>query len=219
MWAATGDPRSAAEVGRRGMRHVLVLRGPEGTKRAFDAHRQARAVAGLPKVTTDNFAYAALVYVGDTEEEGIEVGSKLLWFLNTSLKSAPQFNKFLPGAAPPAAAPDLYRTKPRAEAGPALQDLALQNAEKGVAPASRNAEKLISLSAADAMRQGILFAGNPDSVYRQIMEFYDKVGGFGHLALVGRSGYMTHAESSKSIRLFTQEVLPRLRAIKPMEVG
>ena len=214
MWAATGDPRSAAEVGRRGMRHVLVLRGPEGTKRAFDAHRQARAEAGLPKVTTDNFAYAALVYVGDTEEEGIEVGSKLLWFLNTSLKSAPQFNKFLPGAAPPAAAPDLYRTQPRAEAG-----LALQDAEKGVAPASRNAEKLISLSASDAMQQGILFAGNPDSVYRQIMEFYDKVGGFGHLALVGRSGYMTHAESSKSIRLFTQEVLPRLRAIKPMEVG
>jgi alkanesulfonate monooxygenase SsuD/methylene tetrahydromethanopterin reductase-like flavin-dependent oxidoreductase (luciferase family) len=224
MWVATGDPRSAAEVGRRGMRHVLVLRGPEGTKRAFDAHRQARAEAGLPKVTTDNFAYAALVYVGDTEQEGIEVGSKLLWFLNTSLKSAPQFNKFLPGAAPPAAAPDLYRSKPKAAAAPALQDpalqdLALQDAEKGVAPASRNAEKLISLSAPDAMRQGILFAGNPDSVYRQIMEFYDKVGGFGHLALVGRSGYMTHAESSKSIRLFTQEVLPRLRTIKPMEVG
>ena len=52
------------------------------------------------------------------------------------------------------------------------------------------------------MAQGILFAGNPDSVYRQIMEFYDKVGGFGHLSLVGRSGFMTHAESEKSIRLF-----------------
>ena len=135
MWAATGDPRSSAEVGRRGLRHILVLRGPEGTKRAYDAHRQARVEAGLPKVTTDNFAYAALVYVGDTEEEGIEVGSKLLWFLNTSLKSAPQFNKFLPGAAPPAAAPDLYRTQPRVEAG-----LTLKDAEKGVAPASRNAE-------------------------------------------------------------------------------
>lgn len=69
------------------------------------------------------------------------------------------------------------------------------------------------------MAQGILFAGNPDSVYRQIMEFHDKVGGFGHLALVGRSGFMTHDESKRSIRLFTQEVLPRLRAIKPTEVG
>ena len=34
--------------------------------------------------------------------------------------------------------------------------------------------------AKQAMAQGILFAGNPDSVYKQVMEFYDKVGGFGH---------------------------------------
>jgi hypothetical protein len=28
---------------------------------------------------------------------------------------------------------------------------------------------------------------------------------------------MTHRESEKSIRLFSQEVLPRLKAIKPVE--
>jgi hypothetical protein len=50
------------------------------------------------------------------------------------------------------------------------------------------------------------------------MDFYDKVGGFGHLSLVGRSGFMTHAESEKSIRLFTKDVLPRLREIKPVAV-
>ena len=215
MWAATGDPRSAAEVGRRGFRHVLVLRGPEGTRRAFEAHRKARAEAGLPRVTTDNFAYAALVYVGDTEEEGVEVGSKLLWFLNTSLKSAPQFNRFLPGAAPPQAAPGLYRTKPKApEPG-----MSMAGAEKGVASASQNAAKLMAITAPEAMQQGVLFAGSPDGVYRQIMEFYDKVGGFGHLCLIGRSGFMTHAESKKCIRLFSQEVLPRLREVAPVEVG
>ena len=210
MWAATGDPHSAAEVGRRGMRHVLVLRGPEGTKRAYDAHRKARADAGLPKVTTDNFAYAALVYVGDTDEEGVRVGSKLLWFLNTSLKSAPQFAKFLPGAAPPSAAPSLYRTQPRATP--------MGTPEKGVATASQNAQKLISITPAEAMAQGILFAGNPDSVYRQVTEYSERVGGFGHLALIGRSGFMTHEESKKGIRLFTQEVLPRLREIPTIEV-
>ena len=90
------------------------------------------------------------------------------------------------------------------------------NAEKGVAPASHNAARLIVITPEQAMAQGILFAGNPDSVYRQIMEFYDKVGGFGHLALIGRSGFMTHAESVKGIRLFANEVLPRLREIKPV---
>jgi alkanesulfonate monooxygenase SsuD/methylene tetrahydromethanopterin reductase-like flavin-dependent oxidoreductase (luciferase family) len=214
MWAATGDPRSAAEVGRRGFRHVLVLRGPEGTKAAYAAHRKARAEAGLPKVTTDNFAYAALVYCGDTEEEGIAGGEKLLWFLNTSLKSAPQYNKFLPGAAPPQAAPGLYRTKPKADPGIAFKD-----AEKGITPASQNAAKLMALTPREAMDQGILFCGTPDSVHRQIMEFYDKVEGFGHLALIGRSGPMTHAESMKGIKLFSQEVLPRLQAVKPVEVG
>src|SRR4051812_31701150 len=32
LWAATGDPETASEVGRRGMVNVLVLRGEEGTK-------------------------------------------------------------------------------------------------------------------------------------------------------------------------------------------
>jgi alkanesulfonate monooxygenase SsuD/methylene tetrahydromethanopterin reductase-like flavin-dependent oxidoreductase (luciferase family) len=190
------------------MVHVLVLRGPEGTKRAYAAHRKARAEAGLPKATTDNFAYAAFVYVGDTDEEGVRVGSKLLWFLHTSLKSAPQYSRFLPGNSPPQAAPQLYRTGPAAGAAPAGAALS----------AGQNAARLTSITAEQATAQGILFVGNPDSVYRQVMDFYDKVGGFGHLSLVGRSGFMTHAESEKSIRLFSKEVLPRLREIKPVTV-
>ena len=54
---------------------------------------------------------------------------------------------------------------------------------------------------------GILFVGNPDSVYRQIMDFHDKVGGFNHLSMIGRSGFMTHRELEKGIRLFSKEVL------------
>jgi alkanesulfonate monooxygenase SsuD/methylene tetrahydromethanopterin reductase-like flavin-dependent oxidoreductase (luciferase family) len=204
MWSATGDPETAAEVGRRGLVHVLVLRGPEGTKRAYAAHRQARREAGLPKVTTDNFAYAAFVYVGDTDEEGVRVGSKLLWFLHTSLKSAPQYSRFLPGSIDPEVAPNVYRSAPR----PGSTTLS----------ANQNAARLTSISVEGAQAQGILFAGNPDTVYRQIMEFYDKVGGFGHLTLIGRSGYMTHAESEKGIRLFSNEVLPRLREVKPVTV-
>ena len=212
LWSATGDPHTAAEVGRRGMVHVLVLRGPDGTKRAYQAHRRARAEAGLPKVTTDNFAYAAMVYVGETEAEGRAGGSKLLWFLNTSLKSAPQLSKFLPGMTPPEFAPQIYRTGPRP--APAAPDMV--NAEKGVAPASQNAAKLMALTTEEAMQQGILFCGTPESTYRQIMEFYDKVGGFGHLAMIGRSGFMTHEESVKGIKLFAREVAPRLREVKPV---
>src|SRR5204862_6176452 len=110
MWAATGDPETSAELGRRGMVNALVLRGPEASKRAFDAYREARREAGLPSPGPDRFAYAALCYVGDTDEEGVAVGSKLLWFLNTSLKQAPQMSKFLPGRNPPHLAPNIWRT-------------------------------------------------------------------------------------------------------------
>ena len=118
MWAATGDPETSAELGRRGMVNALVLRGPEASKRAFDAYRAARREAGLPAPGTDRFAYAALAYVGDTDEEGIRVGSKLLWFLNTSLKQSPQMSKFLPGRTPPEVTAQNYRTEPRPGAKP-----------------------------------------------------------------------------------------------------
>ena len=208
LWAATGDEETAAEVGRRGIINAIFLRGVEGTKRAYAAHRRARAELGLPTVTTDNFAYAAFVYVGDTDEEGLRVGSKLLWFLHTSLKSAPQYSRFLPGSAPPQLAPQIYRSgpSPAAPAGGAPRVLS----------ANQNAARLMSISPEDAIAQGILFVGDPDTVYKQVMDFYDKVGGFGHLSLVGRSGFMTHAESEKGIRLFSTEVLPRLREIKPV---
>jgi alkanesulfonate monooxygenase SsuD/methylene tetrahydromethanopterin reductase-like flavin-dependent oxidoreductase (luciferase family) len=213
MWAATGDPETAAEVGRRGMVHVLVLRGPEGTRRAYAAYRKARAEAGLPKVTTDNFAYAAFVYVGDTDEEGLRIGSKLLWFLHTSLKTAPQHSKFLPGSVRPELAPQVYRTVPKGETAvhPA-------NAGQGALSATQNAARLTSITAEEAIAQGILFVGNPDTVFKQLMDFYGKVGGFGHLSIIGRSGFMTHAESEKGIRLLAKEVLPRLREIKPVAV-
>jgi alkanesulfonate monooxygenase SsuD/methylene tetrahydromethanopterin reductase-like flavin-dependent oxidoreductase (luciferase family) len=199
LWAATGEPETSAELGRRGMINVLVFRGVEGTLRAWAAYRQARAEAGLPAPGPDRFSYTAFVYTGDTDEEGMRVGSKLLWFLNTGLKAAPQYSKFLPGQTPPEQAPALYRTRPAAAAGPAR-----------VAPASRNAAALIGIDAEQAIARGLMFAGNPDTVYRQIMEFQDKVGRFEHLILASRSGFMTHAEAEKGLKLFAKEVLPRL---------
>jgi alkanesulfonate monooxygenase SsuD/methylene tetrahydromethanopterin reductase-like flavin-dependent oxidoreductase (luciferase family) len=199
LWAATGDAETSAELGRRGIINAVVLRGPEATKRAFDAYRGARREAGLPAPGSDRFAYAALCYVGDTDEEGLRVGSKLLWFLNTSLKQAPQYSKFLPGRMRPEFAPQVYRTRPR----------------PGAPAAARPADSLIGITAEQAIARGILCAGNPDTVYKQIMDIHEKVGGFGHFIFVGRSGFLDHQEAEKGIRLLSKEVLPRLPAATP----
>jgi alkanesulfonate monooxygenase SsuD/methylene tetrahydromethanopterin reductase-like flavin-dependent oxidoreductase (luciferase family) len=88
-----------------------------------------------------------------------------------------------------------------------------------VASAGRNAAALVGITAEQAMARGLLFAGSPDTVYEQIRDFYAKVGGFGHLVMIGRSGFMTHAEAEKGITLFAQEVLPRLQELVPSPVG
>lgn len=218
LWAATGDPTTAQEVGRRGMVNVLVLRGAEETRRAWAAYRQARVEAALPAVDIKHFAYAAFVYVGDTHAEGVEIGSKLLWFLNTSLKSAPQYAKFLPGAVPAQLAPLVYRSTPHTPAanGPSS---GAPGTPQPAAPAMRNTAALVGLNAEQAMARGLLFAGNADTVYQQIREFYGKVGGFGHLVMIGRSGFMTHAEAEGGIKRFAQDVLPRLQDLVPVPVG
>ncbi|HEV3350843.1 MAG TPA: LLM class flavin-dependent oxidoreductase [Methylomirabilota bacterium] len=197
LWAATGDPTTSAELGRRGIVNVMVFRTAEETMRAWGSYRKARAEAGLPEPGPDRFGHTAFVYTGDTDEEGVRVGSKLLWFLNTALRSAPQYGKFLPGAVPAALAPALYTTKPR----------------PGVPAAARPAAGLIGITAEQAMAKGLMFAGNPDSVYRQIREYRERVGPFEHLVLASRSGFMTHAEATKGLRLFGKEVLPRLREL------
>jgi alkanesulfonate monooxygenase SsuD/methylene tetrahydromethanopterin reductase-like flavin-dependent oxidoreductase (luciferase family) len=194
LWAATGDPTTSAELGRRGIVNVMVFRSAEETMRAWASYRAARAEAGLPAPGPDRFGYTAFVYTGDTDEEGVRVGSKLLWFLNTGLKSAPQYSKLLPGAVPAQYAPALYRTKPR----------------PGSVAAPRPAAGLVGITAEQAKDKGLMFAGNPDSVYRQIKAFREKVGPFEHLVLASRSGFMTHQEATKGLKLFAKEVLPRL---------
>jgi alkanesulfonate monooxygenase SsuD/methylene tetrahydromethanopterin reductase-like flavin-dependent oxidoreductase (luciferase family) len=203
LWAATGDPRTTAECGRRGIITTLVLRGPEGTRKAWESYRRARREAGLPPPTRDMFGYAAMVYVGDTDEEGMRIGSKILWFLHTSLKTAPQMSKFLPGAAPPEAAPQIYRSA-RQETEGRQQD------KEAPRSASQNAAALVGISPEQAVAQGILFAGNPDTVCRQIMDFQRQAGAFGNLNIIGRSGFLTHTEAVKGIKMFAREVLPRL---------
>src|SRR5262249_22070029 len=48
------------------------------------------------------------------------------------------------------------------------------------------------------------------TVFRQIIDFQRKAGPFGNLNIIGRSGFLTHAEAVKGIKMFAREVLPRL---------
>jgi hypothetical protein len=160
------------------------------------AERRAHAARrGGAVARTDRFAYAALAYVGDSDAEGRRVGSKAL---------------VVPQHQPEAGAADVAAPAGAAAArnrGAELPDTTAARRRRGTA-----ADSPIGIDAKQAIAGGILCAGNPDTVYRQIMDIYDKVGGFGHFIFVGRPGFLDHQEAEKGIRLMAKEVVPRLPA-------
>src|SRR5205823_635894 len=136
----------------------------------------------------DRFAYLALACVGETDELGLQGVRKIMWYLQTN-KIAPQFRN-PPGYASTAAAI-------RAMRGGEVQ------ARRPVHQAP--AEELIE--------RGVIFAGNPDTVYAQIKRFNDYVGGLGNLMIMGQGGLLSHEETVSNLTLFANEVYPRLKEL------
>lgn len=57
---------------------------------------------------------------------------------------------------------------------------------------------------------GYYWIGSPDTVYRSIKSYYDESGGFGTLLLLAGFPLAAPASVARSLRLFAQEVAPRL---------
>jgi alkanesulfonate monooxygenase SsuD/methylene tetrahydromethanopterin reductase-like flavin-dependent oxidoreductase (luciferase family) len=63
---------------------------------------------------------------------------------------------------------------------------------------------------------GTYFLGDPDSVAAQLRDFYEVAGGFGTLLLVAGKDWATREKRERSLRLFMQEVAPKLRDLAPV---
>ena len=70
-----------------------------------------------------------------------------------------------------------------------------------------------STNLAEQMARGNVFAGTPDQVYDQIKGFYEYCGGFGNLMMMSQAGFMTFDETLASMKLFSEEVYPRLKEL------
>ena len=187
VWVSTTSPSGAARVGARGFIQATFLTGFDGTRAVFDAYRKGWHQAGLgDTVPLDRLAYAALVYAAPSEAEARTGAEKLLWYI-TANKVLPQ-HTFPPGYVPIRAAVDVMRGK--------------------VNPLSHFGEKPTIES---AIESGIMMAGTPDQVVKQVRKLYEHVGGFGHLLLMGQAGFLEHKETVLGIKTFAREVYPQLR--------
>jgi alkanesulfonate monooxygenase SsuD/methylene tetrahydromethanopterin reductase-like flavin-dependent oxidoreductase (luciferase family) len=194
VWITGTSTNNVLQVADNGHVIATFMTGFDQTKRIFDAYRARRASRHLP-MNDDRLAYAALVYVGDTDEEGYAGAEKLLWYLRAN-KVPPQF-KNPPGYLTPEGAAQMIRAGDRS------------------AGAHRGVQRNGSLS--DFIAQGVVFAGNPDTVTAQIRRHYDHVGGYGHLLMMGQAGFLEHAETEAGIRRFATEVAPRISQFMPLE--
>lgn len=185
VWITSMSTGSVPEVADRGHTVATFLLGRDGTRPIFDAYRRRRSELGQ-ETPNDRLAYAALVYVGETDEEGFAGADKLMWYIRAN-KVPPQFSN-----------PPGYLSIP-ARVG------TMQGKKSPFAFADRTFEELID--------RGVIFAGSPDTVHEQISRFYDDVGGFGHLLMMSQAGFLEHEETVKGLRLFAEEVYPRLREL------
>lgn len=170
---------------------ATFLTGYEGTRKVFDAYRSRWQETGKGEVPLDRLAYCAMTFVGDTDEEGMAGAEELMWYLRSN--KVPQQFILPPGYTP-------------------------YFARAGALQGGGSAFDLASMSMDQLLETGIMFAGSPETVRRQISDFYDRVGGFGHLLLHGQAGYMSHETTVKGIRNFARLVKPELDALYSRDV-
>ena len=187
VWISTTSPGGAARVGARGYVQATFLTGFAGTPAVFDAYRRGWRGAGLGfEVPAHRLAYAALVYTADTETAARAGAEKLLWYVTSN--KVPRHFANPPGYVPIGA------------------NLAmLRGAEHPLSAFARGA------SVDAAIAGGLMFAGTPDQVLRQIRKLYAHVGGFGHLLIMGQAGFLEHDETVAGIRHFARHVYPALK--------
>jgi alkanesulfonate monooxygenase SsuD/methylene tetrahydromethanopterin reductase-like flavin-dependent oxidoreductase (luciferase family) len=197
VWMPVGSPGSAIEAAKRGMTIGVLNTGWMRTPAIFEAYRRTAEEAGRP-MAPDRLAYMALIGVGATQEEGLRRADQILDYSRTSGIVAQQFTN-PPGYAPAVQSAQALKTS---SAG-GLRAGRIQSRD-GHAINPRN------MTVAEAIDAGLCFAGTPDDVFDQLRSFYDHVGGFGHLLMMGQGGLLDHDATVANLKLFSREVLPRL---------
>jgi alkanesulfonate monooxygenase SsuD/methylene tetrahydromethanopterin reductase-like flavin-dependent oxidoreductase (luciferase family) len=187
IWVTVGSGRSTVRVAQHKYTGAVFLAGYPRIREIYDGYRTAYRAAHGQVAPLDRLAYAALVYVGENAQQARAGAEKVLWYMTSN--KVPQHWSNPPGYHPPAIAAQIMRGT-RGGAGLPL--------------APRLDEQ---------MARGNVFAGTPDQVFAQIKNFWEYAGGFGHLLMMGQAGFLTYAETLASMRLFTQEVYPRLQEL------
>ena len=193
VWMTGLSVESGKLAAERG--HVIgTLLSGAAAKPMFDTYRKTAQEHGWT-AGPDRFAYAALIGVGHTREEGYRRANLIADYVRTSpivhepFTNPPGYNSV--GA-------NVAMLKSAGKRGGFVVD-------KNGNPVDQTTATLEQFMNAETV-----FAGTPDDVYNQIKAFNDRVGGVGHILFFGQGGHIDHQDTCENIRLFAKEVAPRL---------
>lgn len=186
IWiTSTNDRENIKRIAREGHVFATFLSPTENVRKIFDVYRENYVSNGLP----GGLAYMPLVFTADTEEEALKGADEIAWYLRTK-------------------SPQQLRNPP----GYVGLDFNV-NALKGTFTGRTDA---IRAQGVEYLReQGVIIAGTPDSVIRQINRLYEMVGGFDHFLMMQQAGFLDHARTVKSMTMFAKEVYPAIRELPP----
>jgi alkanesulfonate monooxygenase SsuD/methylene tetrahydromethanopterin reductase-like flavin-dependent oxidoreductase (luciferase family) len=185
-----GTGTLAAERG-----HVVGTLLSGGTaKPMYDAYRKRARELGW-EAGPDRMAYAAVVGVGMTRDEGLRRADQIADYVRTAPVVAEPFTN-PPGYNSIGANVAIMKAGPRAH--------------RIVKDRQGNTIDHRKATVQQFMDTDTVFAGTPDDVFNQIRLFNDRMGGVGHLLFFGQGGFLNHQDAAENIRLFGREVAPRL---------
>lgn len=196
IWYPTTGTRSAPALADRDMTMATLGVGSQACAEIFAAYRARCREVGRPDPPLSKFAYSPQLFVGDTDEEAFREAEKLkLWYREAG-------RHFFQYTDPPGYLPADIRAKVlKGKAQGRQQSVPLR---PGLSLAQVARTPVPELTAA-----GFMMAGSPDTVFEQLRDFFDTVGGFGNLLPMVQYSTMSYESVAKSMERLATEVLPR----------
>jgi alkanesulfonate monooxygenase SsuD/methylene tetrahydromethanopterin reductase-like flavin-dependent oxidoreductase (luciferase family) len=146
IWITGSSPESAAWVADHQYTFACFLTPYDWTESLVEGYRRRCRERGLPEPGPDRFAYLALCYTGETDEQAEKDGKGLLWYLYR--ERHPQFSA-VPGYASPQAMAKAYLGGPRKPYRDSFESL---------------------------QAKGIVMTGSPDTMIKKISYLHERCG-------------------------------------------
>jgi alkanesulfonate monooxygenase SsuD/methylene tetrahydromethanopterin reductase-like flavin-dependent oxidoreductase (luciferase family) len=200
IWISSNSLSSIRKIAEHRYVHGTVMTGFKA-KDLFNEYRRVwRETGGVGAFPLDRLCYCSFVAVGETEAEGLRRAEQVMGYLRTNSIVGEQFKN------PPGYTPAIVNAQTFLKTGGfgAPRDMNLYDKTGEVIGQFRGA------TIEQTVKAGLMFAGTPDQVYDQIIEFYEAVGGFEHFQMMAHAGSMNHEDTCDNLRLFATHVKPRL---------